>query len=83
MLDKLQRLKESITFKQAKILRDTLGEELSDVFFDALDSEEEDEAIDGIKEFGAALRKKPFKALKLSMELTKSQKELIEELKVD
>lgn len=82
MLDKLQRLKESVTFKQAKVLRDTLGEELSDVFFDALDSEEEEEAIEGIKKFEAALRKKPIKAIKLYTELTKSQKELIEALKV-
>jgi hypothetical protein len=77
MLEAVQKLGESVTHKQLKELKDTLGEKLFSLLDSAFDAEDEKDAVSKVNSFVEEAKKAPLKILKARRVLDDEQKALI------
>lgn len=80
MLEQIKRLKNTINSDQLDEVDRILGKDLYSIFFDALHSENEDDAKSRMQSFSEALTSHPLKAFKLYGLLTKEQKDIVQNI---
>lgn len=77
MLEDVQKLSDSMTGKQAKALKDALGDKLYQLLDHALDAENEEEALERVEKFVGSAKKNIMKVMKARKSLTAEQKEIV------
>jgi len=79
MIEKISRLKSTITQEQMEGLRAILKDSFNS-FESAMEASDEESAISAVENFTAELKRSPFKLLKLNRLLTREQRSMVIDL---